>query len=295
MKKQHKINRRTFLGNSAKIAAAGIIFNKLNATTKKHTPWDGEIKVALVGCGGRGTGAAIQAIAADQDVRLVAIADVFEDQTEKCMQALVEKYGESEQVTVRKETVFIGFNGFKKAIDISDVVILATPPGFRPQHFSYAIKHNKHVFMEKPVATDIVGIKKVIEAGKLAVKNKLNVVVGLQRHYQRSYQKVKKLIDRGSIGDTYIGENTFLDNQVHMAHNVKLGKNCMIAGQVGFAGSTTIGNNVSIGGQAGVSGHLNIGNNVRIGGGSGVVKDIPNHTTVMGYPAVPLKDFLKKK
>ena len=145
MKKQHKINRRTFLGNSAKIAAAGIIFNKLNATTKKHTPWDGEIKVALVGCGGRGTGAAIQAIAADQDVRLVAIADVFEDQTEKCMQALVEKYGESEQLTVRKETIFIGFNGFKKAIDISDVVILATPPGFRPQHFSYAIKHNKHV------------------------------------------------------------------------------------------------------------------------------------------------------
>ncbi len=101
-------------------------------------------------------------------------------------------------------------------------------------------------------------------------------------------------IDRGSIGDTFIGENTFVDNQVHMAHNVKLGKNCMIAGQVGFAGSTTIGNNVSIGGQAGVSGHLNIGNNVRIGGGSGVVKDIPDNTTVMGYPAVPLKDFIKK-
>ena len=206
MKKQHKINRRTFLGNSAKIAAAGIIFNKLNATTKKHTPWDGEIKVALVGCGGRGTGAAIQAIAADQDVRLVAIADVFEDQAEKCMQALVEKYGESEQLTVRKETIFIGFNGFKKAIDISDVVILATPPGFRPQHFSYAIEHNKHVFMEKPVATDIIGIKKVIEAGKLAVKNKLNVVVGLQRHYQRSYQKVKKLIDRGSVGRIISGQ-----------------------------------------------------------------------------------------
>ena len=101
-------------------------------------------------------------------------------------------------------------------------------------------------------------------------------------------------IDRGSIGDTVIGENTFLDNQVHMAHNVKLGKNCMIAGQVGFAGSSTIGDNVSIGGQAGVSGHLKIGNNVRIGGGSGVVKDIPSNTTVMGYPAVPLKEFLKK-
>mgnify|MGYP001177250453 CR=1 FL=1 len=101
-------------------------------------------------------------------------------------------------------------------------------------------------------------------------------------------------IDRGSIGDTVIGENTFLDNQVHMAHNVKIGKNCMIAGQVGFAGSTTIGNNVSIGGQAGVSGHLNIGNNVRIGGGSGVVKDVPNNSVIMGYPAIPLKDFLKK-
>jgi len=102
-------------------------------------------------------------------------------------------------------------------------------------------------------------------------------------------------IDRGSIGDTIIGENTFLDNQVHMAHNVKLGKNCMIAGQVGFAGSSTIGDNVSIGGQAGVSGHLKIGNNVRIGGGSGVIKDIPDNTTVMGYPAIPLRDFLKKE
>ena len=101
-------------------------------------------------------------------------------------------------------------------------------------------------------------------------------------------------IDRGSIGDTLIGENTFLDNQVHMAHNVKIGKNCMIAGQVGFAGSSTIGNNVSIGGQAGISGHLKIGNNVKIGGGSGVVKNIPDNTTVMGYPAVPLREFLKK-
>ncbi len=102
-------------------------------------------------------------------------------------------------------------------------------------------------------------------------------------------------IDRGSIGDTVIGRNTFLDNQVHMAHNVKVGKNCMIAGQVGFAGSSIIGDNVSIGGQAGISGHLKIGNNVKIGGGSGVVKNIPNNSTVMGYPAVPLKEFLKKE
>ena len=100
-------------------------------------------------------------------------------------------------------------------------------------------------------------------------------------------------IDRGSVDDTEIGKNSYLDNQVHMAHNVKIGSNCMIAGQVGFAGSSTIGNNVSIGGQAGISGHLTIGNNVKIGGGSGVVKDIEDNEIVMGYPAVPLKDFIR--
>ncbi len=100
-------------------------------------------------------------------------------------------------------------------------------------------------------------------------------------------------IDRGSVDDTEIGKNTYLDNQVHVAHNVKIGSNCMIAGQVGFAGSSTIGNNVSIGGQAGVSGHLKIGNNVKIGGGSGVIKDIEDNQVVMGYPAVPFKDFIK--
>ena len=100
-------------------------------------------------------------------------------------------------------------------------------------------------------------------------------------------------IDRGSVDDTEIGKNTYLDNQVHIAHNVKIGSNCMIAGQVGFAGSSNIGNNVSIGGQAGISGHLTIGNNVKIGGGSGVVKDIEDNQIVMGYPAVPFKEFIK--
>ena len=100
-------------------------------------------------------------------------------------------------------------------------------------------------------------------------------------------------IDRGSVDDTIIGKNTYLDNQVHVGHNVKIGSNCMIAGQVGFAGSSIIGNNVQIGGQAGISGHLKIGNNVKIGGGSGVVKDIESNQVVMGYPAVPLKEFMK--
>jgi len=102
-------------------------------------------------------------------------------------------------------------------------------------------------------------------------------------------------IDRGSLTDTIIRQNTFLDNQVHVAHNVKIGKNCMIAGQVGFAGSTVLGDNVVIGGQAGISGHLKIGNDVKIGGGSGVINDIPDNHQVMGYPAVPLKEFVKQR
>ena len=118
--------------------------------------------------------------------------------------------------------------------------------------------------------------------GKVIINNDVEIATGCT-------------IDRGSIDDTVIGKNTYIDNQVHIAHNVKIGDDCMIAGQVGFAGSSTIGNNVSIGGQAGISGHLKIGNNVKIGGGSGVVKDIEDNQIVMGYPAVPLKDFLKNQ
>ena len=102
-------------------------------------------------------------------------------------------------------------------------------------------------------------------------------------------------VDRGSLSNTIIGKNTYIDNQVHIAHNNKIGENCIIAGQVGFAGSSSLGNNVMIGGQAGISGHLKIGNNVQIGGGSGVIKDIPDNAKVMGYPAKDLKKFIKEK
>ena len=100
-------------------------------------------------------------------------------------------------------------------------------------------------------------------------------------------------IDRGSLSNTEIGKNTFLDNQIHIAHNVKIGENTIIAGQVGIAGSSIIGNNVKIGGQAGISGHLRVGNNVEIGGGSGVIKNIPDNAKVMGYPAKSIREFLK--
>ena len=101
-------------------------------------------------------------------------------------------------------------------------------------------------------------------------------------------------IDRGSMSNTEIGKNTFLDNQIHIAHNVKIGENSIIAGQVGIAGSSIIGDSVRIGGQAGISGHLKIGNNVDIAGGSGVIKDIPSNTKVMGYPAKNIREFLRE-
>ena len=100
-------------------------------------------------------------------------------------------------------------------------------------------------------------------------------------------------IDRGSLSNTEIGKNTFLDNQIHIAHHVKIGENTILAGQVGIAGSSIIGNNVKIGGQAGISGHIKVGNNVQIGGGSGVIKDVPDNSKVMGYPAKSIKEFLK--
>ena len=101
-------------------------------------------------------------------------------------------------------------------------------------------------------------------------------------------------IDRGSVSDTVIGKYTFLDNQIQIAHNVKIGDYCMLASQVGISGSTIIGNHVSIGGQSGIAGHLKIGNNVKIGGKSGVVKNIDDNKTVMGYPAIEFRDFIRK-
>tara|TARA_Y100001958_G_C21236895_1_gene563554 strand:+ start:1945 stop:2925 length:981 start_codon:yes stop_codon:yes gene_type:complete len=101
-------------------------------------------------------------------------------------------------------------------------------------------------------------------------------------------------IDRGSMSNTIIGKNTYLDNQIHIAHNVKIGDNCIIAGQVGFAGSSTLGKHVMIGGQAGISGHLNIGDNVQIGGGSGVIENIPSNSKVMGYPSKDLRRFIRE-
>lgn len=198
--------RREFLETSVKVAGTGAILSTLPLSMSAYAGAAGEIKVALVGCGGRGTGAATQAIEADPDVRLVAMADVFADRLENSYKSLSTKYEGKDKIQVREESKFTDFDGYKKAIDMADVVILTTPPGFRPLHFEYAVQQGKHVFMEKPVATDVAGIKRVLEAGKLARQKKLNVVVGLQRHYQNNYREVEKLIKSGSVGDLVSGQ-----------------------------------------------------------------------------------------
>jgi Predicted dehydrogenases and related proteins len=204
--KKEKIDRRGFIEQSAKITAASIMLSRLPAKSKKLFSIEGEIKVAIIGCGGRGTGAAAQALEADPDVRIVAMADAFRDRADECLSSLSEKYPDSEQININDEVIFIGFDGYKEAIDLADVIILTTPPAFRPLHFEYAISKNKHVFMEKPVATDVAGIKKVLKAGKEANRKKLNVVVGLQRHYQTNYKIIKDRIDRGRIGKIISGQ-----------------------------------------------------------------------------------------
>ena len=200
-------SRREFLRNGT-LLAGGLIAAPLLSHANYFSGADDVIKIALVGCGGRGTGAAMQALVSKQNVKLVAMADAFRDNLDKCYKSLTSDGIEESsgvkgnlraKIDVPEERKFTGFDGYLKAIALADVVLLATPPGFRPIHFEEAIKQNKHVFMEKPVATDPVGIQKVLVAAEQAKLKKLNVVVGLQRHYQNSYRELFKR--KEMIGD----------------------------------------------------------------------------------------------
>lgn len=162
------------------------------------------IKIALIGCGGRGTGATFDAFASGQNIKLVAMADAFADNLEQTYGTLKEKFGD--KVDVPDSRKYVGFDGYKAAIKDADVVLLATPPGFRPAHFEEAVKEGKHVFMEKPVAVDIPGVRRVLAAAAEAKKKKLNVVVGLQRRYQTNYRETIKRIQDGAIGDVLSGQ-----------------------------------------------------------------------------------------
>ncbi|HET6406823.1 MAG TPA: Gfo/Idh/MocA family oxidoreductase, partial [Chthoniobacteraceae bacterium] len=192
------LSRRTFLKSAGVAAAATALpvdrfaFGASNNDT---------LKLALVGAGGRGSGACNQALNTTNlgPVKLVAMAEVHEDRLTGALNNF--KKAHPDAVDVPPERQYLGFDGYQKAIADADVVILATPPGFRPMQFEAAIKAGKHVFMEKPVASDADGVRRVLAAAEEAKKKNLKVGVGLQRHHQLGYQETVQRLHDGAIGD----------------------------------------------------------------------------------------------
>lgn len=196
------ITRRSFIHNTSTAVAGGALLGALAPERFAHAASStDELKIALVGCGGRGSGAANQALStyAQGPVKLVAMADVHPDRLEGSLKNLQNTHGA--RVDVPKERQFNGFDGYKAAIDLADVVILATPPGFRPMQFEEAVKKGKNVFTEKPVATDAAGVRRFLAAAEEAKKKNLKVGVGLQRHHQAGYIETLKRLHEGAIGD----------------------------------------------------------------------------------------------
>ena len=193
-------SRRDFLQTSTTAALSAAAVAQLSLTSGVYAAGDDVIKVGLVGCGGRGTGAAGQALSTEGNVKLVAMGDAFADSLNGSLNNLQKAHGD--RVAVDNDHKFVGFDAYKQVIDSGvDLVILATPPGFRPPHFEYAVSKGKNVFMEKPVAVDGPGVRKVLESVKIAKEKNLKVGVGLQRHHQDGYLETLKRIHDGAIGD----------------------------------------------------------------------------------------------
>jgi len=204
------LNRRAFVKRTAAASGAGILLTN-DIKAKVYVDGDDVIKIGLIGCGGRGTGAVTQALKSGQNVMLVAMADAFKDNLDKCYDRISDpefkdwstekSVNLNSKIDVPEEHKFHGFDAYKKVIDLCDVVLIATPPGFRPMHFEAAVQAGKHVFMEKPLAVDGPGVRKILKAAEIAKQKKLNVVVGLQRHYQKIYTEWMDRIHNGVIGD----------------------------------------------------------------------------------------------
>jgi predicted dehydrogenase len=195
-----KPSRRDFL-KSTSVATAGItLAGGMNIARSAHAAEGGPLKVALVGCGGRGHSAVENCLDSCENVKIIAVADAFEDRANGCAEGLKKKYGE--KADLPEERIFVGLDAYEKAIaSDADVVFLATPPGFRPIHYAAAVKAGKHVFMEKPCCIDAPGFRSLMETNKLADEKNLKVVVGLQRRYQQSYLEGIKRIHDGALGD----------------------------------------------------------------------------------------------
>jgi predicted dehydrogenase len=197
-------SRRGFLKNSSLLVGGAVAgsaaLNTLPIARAAHAEGSDMIKVGLVGCGGRGTGAAIQALNTEGKVNLVALGDAFESRMQQAVRAIKGKH--PDKIDSEKVSRFVGMDAYKGVLASDcDLVILATPPGFRPLQFEAAVEAGKHVFMEKPVATDAPGVRRVLAANEKAKKKNLAVQVGLQRHHENSYKETIKRLHDGEIGD----------------------------------------------------------------------------------------------
>jgi myo-inositol 2-dehydrogenase / D-chiro-inositol 1-dehydrogenase len=193
-------SRRTFLKTSSLLVAGGAVAGQLGVARSAHAFGSDTIKIALIGCGGRGTGAAAQAMNTEGSVKLIAMGDVFADRVQAAFRGLKSQHGE--KVDVPKERMFDGFDNYQKVLETDcDLVILATPPGFRPLHIEAAVKAGKHIFAEKPVACDAPGVRRVLAAVEEAKKKDLAIAIGLQRRHERAYMETIAELQNGAIGD----------------------------------------------------------------------------------------------
>ncbi len=200
------VTRRSFLKTTQGATAVAAI---VTASSRVHAAGGDEIKLALIGCGNRGTGATVNALQVKDNVKLWSMADAFSDRINQSLDALLSEQPSrkeqtkklSHRVDVPPERRFVGLDAYKEAIDSTDVAIITGPPGFRPIHFEYAVSQGKHVFMEKPVATDAPGIRKVLAVAEDAKKKGLKIGVGLQRHHEAKYIETINRVHAGAIGD----------------------------------------------------------------------------------------------
>ena len=199
---QNGPSRRDFIkGSSALVASGAVVGGALPLAQAAHAFGSDTIKIGLIGCGGRGSGAATQAMnTKGGEVQLIAMADVFGDRLQQGYRKI--KGSHKDKVDVPEERKFVGVDAYQKVLQTDiDLVILATPPGFRPQHFEAAVKAGKHVFMEKPVAVDAPGVRRVLKANEEAKKKGLAVAVGLQRRHEVAYNEIMQQLHDGAIGD----------------------------------------------------------------------------------------------
>lgn len=211
--KSNSTNRREFLRSTTAAAAFALAAPAILTPSRGFAQNSDTIKIGLVGCGGRGSGAAGDAIAADKNLILTAVGDAFDNTVRSGTARLKAAHGDRVQVSPEKQ--FSGLDAFKKVIDSDiDVVLLASPPGFRPEHLRYAIEKGKHVFCEKPVATDSPGIRSVLETVRMSYEKKLNIVTGFCWRYDLPRRAFYEQVHAGTLGELQAVYGTYLTGPV---------------------------------------------------------------------------------